>query len=252
MSDGAEVELDYEIEPAGAPGIGTAASASAGGASAQPSASAQPGASWGPAGPVPASIKDVEISPGVTLAGIVPDLVIHTRRRNGRAAWRYGIDLAVTALLSSGFHMMLLWRLGAFCRKLKLLPVSLVVEKVIQHWYGCWIPCSVRMGAGIWVPHPMGIVLASKACLGKGVWLRQHAQVVHVWERGTSGVIGDYAQLHTMAVVIKGGIVGARSIVGAQALVNKGVPAGHMAVGSPARVRPLKPEQLPLETPRWR
>jgi carbonic anhydrase/acetyltransferase-like protein (isoleucine patch superfamily) len=68
-----------------------------------------------------------------------------------------------------------------------------------------------------------------------------HAAVLH----GCS--VGDRALIGIGAIVLDGAEIGERSMVGAGALVTPGtrIPPGHLAVGSPARVkRPLTPDEL--------
>lgn len=195
---------------------------------------------------------ELELHPGVTISGLREDLLVHTRERNGRPAWRYTIDLLLTTLLSSGFHMMLIWRLGAWCHKCKLLPLSILAEKLVYHLYHCCIPCSVQIGPGMWVPHPLGIVFSSRARIGRNVWVRQHVQIVHVWEGDESGRVGDYAQLNTAAILIRGAVVSHSAVVGAAALVNSTIPPEHVAFGQPAKARPMRPEQIPSRQPRYK
>lgn len=202
-----------------------------------------------PAGVTPTSIA---LAPGVTLSGIGADLRIHTGNRRGTPGWKYGLRMAVIALTSSGFHVMLLWRLGAFCHRLRLNPMALLFEKAIYHLYHCSMPCSVQMGPGIWIPHPLGIVLNSRARLGKEVHLRQFVEVVAIWPQddGRCGLVGDRVQLQSGAILIRGAIVGEDAVVAARALVNGPVPPRHLAVGMPAKARPLRPEQyIHINTP---
>ena len=199
------------------------------------------------------ALGTIEIAEPVTLCGVWGDLLVHAPPRNGRSWAYYIFRLVVTAILSSGFHMMVVFRLGAFFHKLYLLPLSILAEKFIYHWYHCVMPCSARLGPGIWVPHPLGIVLNSRARLGAGVWLRQGAEIVHVWEedKDKSGIVGDRAQLNSGCILLRGGVVGNDSIVAARAVVTKTVPPGHLAMGIPAKFTPLKPEQMPEKGPRW-
>ncbi len=198
-------------------------------------------------------VDEIEIAEPVTFRGILPDLLIHSPPRHGRSWPYYVLRLFTTALISSGFHMMLVYRIGAYLHRLRLLPLSLLAEKIIYHWYHCVIPCSVRMGPGVWVPHPLGIVLNSRARLGAGVWLRQFTEIVHVWEedKDRSGIVGDRAQLNSGAIILRGGLVGHDSIVAARAVVTKPVPPKNLAKGIPASSSPLRIEQLPEKTPRW-
>lgn len=68
-----------------------------------------------------------------------------------------------------------------------------------------------------------------------------HAAVVH------GAVVGDGAMIGIRAVVLNGANIGAGAIVGAGAVVTEGmqIPAGHLAVGVPAKViRELTPENV--------
>ncbi|MEM9185023.1 MAG: hypothetical protein AAGB00_00835 [Planctomycetota bacterium] len=198
-------------------------------------------------------VDKVEVADPVTLSGLLADLLIAAPPRAGRPWTRYALGLIVTALLSTGFHMVLAYRFGAFFHKYKLLPLSLLAEKFIFHWYHCVIPPSVKIGPGLWAPHPLGIVLNSRARLGSGVYLRQGAEVVHIWDEdvGRSGIVGDRVQLNSGCILIKHGVVGHDAVVAARAVVTKPVPPGHLAVGMPAKVSPLPPDKIGDRQPRW-
>jgi serine O-acetyltransferase len=203
---------------------------------------------------LPGGTIEIEIARPATLSGIWADLLIHTPTRRGRS-WLLYIGLLIAfALFSSGFHMVALYRVGAFFHKLRLRPVCIVVEKIIYHWYHCLLPCSVKIGKGLWVPHPLNIVLASRARLGRDVWLRQGAQIVHVnpEDEGTTGIVGDRVRLSADALLIKGAIIGEDSIAAARSLIAGPVPPRHLAVGVPATSRPLRPEQILDRPPRYR
>jgi serine acetyltransferase len=196
----------------------------------------------------------IEIAAPATLSGILPDLLMHAPRRRSRSWIVYLCQLALTALTSSGFHMMFCHRIGAFCHRYRLSPLCLLVEKFIFHWYYCVIPCSARIGPGIWAPHPLGIVLNSRCRLGANCWLRQFTEIVDipVQEAGKSGVVGDRVQLNSGAILLRGAVVAHDSIVAARSLVTKFVPTGHVAKGSPAQLSPMRPEQFLDTTPKWR
>jgi serine O-acetyltransferase len=193
----------------------------------------------------------IQIAPPATVSALWEDLLAHTPERKGRHWARYTLLLLVSFLLSSGFHVCVLYRFGAFFHRVHLRPLAIIAEKLIYHLYHCIIPCGADIGPGLWIPHPLGIVLSSNARLGRGVWLRQGVQVVHVWVRGQSGVVGDRVRLNTNAMLIKGAMIGEDSIVAAAALVNSYVPPRHMAVGVPAKIKPLRPEQVREESARY-
>lgn len=202
-----------------------------------------------PEAPIPQS-GPIQIAPPATVSALWEDLKMHTPERKGRHWARYGLLLLINFLLSSGFHVCVLYRFGAWFHKMHLRPLSIIAEKLIYHLYHCVIPCSAQIGPALWIPHPLGIVLSSRARLGRYIFLRQGVQIVHVWEAGKSGVVGDRVRLNTNAMLIRGAMVAEDSIVAAGAVVNSYVPPKHMAVGVPAKIRPLRPDQIRDESVR--
>ena len=194
----------------------------------------------------------VELASPVTLSGIWEDLLAHTPERHGRPMLVYSLHLLVTFLFHSGFHLAFLYRWSAFFHKTKIIVLARLIEKIIQHWYMCVIPASVRMGPGVFIPHALGIVLNKHVRIGRDVYIRQYAQVIDVRHPGEDGLIGDRVQLNAFSMVIRGGSVGEDSIVGAKAMVNKPIPPRHLAVGVPAEARPLRDEQIIERVPRWK
>lgn len=202
-----------------------------------------------PDAPIPEN-GPIQIAPPATVSALWEDLKMHTPERKGRHWSRYGLLLLINFILSSGFHVCVLYRFGAFFHRHHLRPLAIISEKLIYHLYHCVIPAAAEIGPALWIPHPLGIVLSSNARLGRYIFLRQGVQIVHVWERGESGVVGDRVRLNTNAMLIRGAMVAEDSIVAAGALVNSYVPPRHMAVGVPARVKPLRPDQIRDEAAR--
>jgi len=97
----------------------------------------------------------------------------------------------------------------------------------------------------------MGILINSKARLGARVQVRQGVQVLHIprGEEGKTGLVGDRVQLMTDAMLIRGAVIGEDSIVAARAMVNRPVPPGHIALGSPATTRPMRDDQFLPDDP---
>lgn len=141
-----------------------------------------------------------------------------------------------------------IWRLGqavhgvpgptAFAlRRLHGLLDFLWVRVVI----GAELPRSVTAGPGIELQHAgRGVILHPSATLGAGVTLYQR---VTVGVRGSAqaAVILDRCYLGANCTVIGEITVGPDAAVGAGAVVLTDVPAGHRAVGVPAKVTPRAP-----------
>jgi len=83
----------------------------------------------------PASSESFEpkIAAPAALSAVMADLVAHTPTRRGAPGWKHGLRMAMTALLSSGFHMVLLYRIGAQLHRWRLRPLCIVIDKIIYH-----------------------------------------------------------------------------------------------------------------------
>ncbi|MDR5672370.1 serine acetyltransferase [Halalkaliarchaeum sp. AArc-GB] len=83
------------------------------------------------------------------------------------------------------------------------------------------------------IPHPVGITVASCAEIGHGVRIGQNVTIG--LKDGGCPTICDEAEIHTGAVVIGDIRVGEEAVVGANAVVLDDVPDGATVVGVPAR-----------------
>jgi serine acetyltransferase len=90
-----------------------------------------------------------------------------------------------------------------------------------------------RIGPGLRMPHPLGIVVAH-GVLGRDVVLQHHITVSAVttnWRTGKSPgwfQIGDAVTIFTGTVVAGRVVIGDRAVIGANSLIVKDVPAGHI------------------------
>jgi len=102
------------------------------------------------------------------------------------------------------------------------------------------------IGAGLRVEHPAGIVVGQHAIVGANCTLLQQATLGELYGDGREP--HDYPVLEDGVVVgagarVLGGVrIGARALIGANAVVLTDVPADATAVGIPARVLPANPD----------
>ncbi|MFY9263899.1 MAG: hypothetical protein WAO61_00500 [Solirubrobacterales bacterium] len=134
-------------------------------------------------------------------------------------------------------------------------PAFLTLSRIVDRWTefltGAQLPGESDIGVGLRVYHPNGLVVSPKSRLGERVAL--HSDVVLGVRDGDwlveFPVIGDDVSLGTGAKLLGAITIGDRSIVGANAVVMKDVPADHIAVGIPAKIIPQKkPEAEPAAT----
>lgn len=94
---------------------------------------------------------------------------------------------------------------------------------------GCDIGCSLP--AGIMLPHPYGIVIHTKARLGKGVVVLHQVTIGARQVDDRVPVIEDAVFIGAGAKVLGGITVGHDSIIGANAVVTHDIPPGSTVIG---------------------
>ena len=103
----------------------------------------------------------------------------------------------------------------------------------------CDIPINCKLGGGLLIPHPTGIVIHPGAQIGTNCLIMQ--QVTIGGNRGASvPVIGNGVDIGPGAKILGGVTIGDRAIIGACSLVMKDVPAGAVVYGVPATAQRLR------------
>lgn len=138
------------------------------------------------------------------------------------------------AVLADGTSANALYRLQAAIARTGLTPLALIPH-ILNKWFnGCVIGVKAQFGPGFVLIHPVGVVINSAVRGGRNVWLE--SGVVIGDNRGGVPVLEDDVFVGSGAKVIGGVRIGCGGRVGANAVVLKDVPAGHTAVGIPARM----------------
>ena len=106
---------------------------------------------------------------------------------------------------------------------------------VLQHRFwsvvtGADIPLNARIGGGLLLPHPNGVVVHPHSRIGCNCLLFQQVTVTGEVE------IGGHVDIGAGAKVIGPAVLGDHVQVGANAVVTKDVPEGAVVAGVPARV----------------
>ncbi len=100
---------------------------------------------------------------------------------------------------------------------------------------GADIPLNSRIGGGLLIPHPNGIVIHPEATIGPNCLIFQQVTI------GVGGpvpgvpTIGGHVDIGAGARILGGVRIGDHARIGANAVVLQDVPAGMTAVGIPAR-----------------
>lgn len=120
-------------------------------------------------------------------------------------------------------------------------PVALIARKfyVLQHrvWSvvtGADIPLTCRIGGGLLIPHPNGIVIHPEARIGPNSLISQQV-TVGTWEGLPPPVIGRHVDIGPGAKILGPVSIGDHAKIGANAVVLDDVAPGDIVVGVPAR-----------------
>jgi serine O-acetyltransferase len=110
---------------------------------------------------------------------------------------------------------------------------------VLRHrWWsmvtGADIPLNCRLGGGLLLPHPNGIVIHPDAEIGPNCLLFQ--QVTIGVGRDGAPKIGGHVDVGAGAKILGGVNIGEHARIGANCVVLDDVPPGATAVGVPARI----------------
>jgi serine O-acetyltransferase len=99
---------------------------------------------------------------------------------------------------------------------------------------GADIPLGCRLGGGLLLPHPNGVVIHPKAEVGPNCLIFQQVTLAEIG--GAAPRLGGHVDVGAGAKILGGIVVGDDALIGANAVVLQDVPAGATAVGIPARI----------------
>ncbi len=126
--------------------------------------------------------------------------------------------------------------------------IPAIASRFYVFWHRFWsvasgadIPLNCRLGGGLMLPHPTGVVIHPRAEIGPNCLILQQVTV-------TEGVIiGGQVDIGAGAKLICPVKIGNHAKIGANAVVLCDVPEGATAVGIPAKIIPQNsslPDQL--------
>jgi serine O-acetyltransferase len=118
-----------------------------------------------------------------------------------------------------------------------VIPVIMCKWLVLCHRFwsvvtGADIPLSCRLGGGLLLPHPNGIVIHPEADIGVNCLILQQ---VTIGSRAGAPVIAGHVDIGAGAKILGPVRIGPHARIGANAVVLQDVPAGGVAVGIPAK-----------------
>lgn len=142
-------------------------------------------------------------------------------------------------LLHPGFKAVVYYRLAHwfYLKRIKLLPAILKVMSVSRTGAELYSEC--RIGPGLLIYHPVGVVIGRGAVIGAGATIHQNSTIgeANAHSGGAAyPTIGNHAFICAGAVLIGPIVVGDDAIVGANSVVRDDVPEKTTVAGAPARI----------------
>lgn len=131
-----------------------------------------------------------------------------------------------------------------FCDDLLLIPAMWFPGNIFRVFFnrlrGVTIGKKVWIGQGaILGQHPFLLTIKDNVIISAGVKILTHDTsftVVGGKDLAAAVVIGSNVQIGENVVILPGVEIGDHCIIGASAMVNKHIPAGHVAAGVPSRI----------------
>ena len=145
-------------------------------------------------------------------------------------------------VFKAGFQAVVLYRLSHWCHQRRWTYPAWFLARLNTFLTGADIEFNAVIGPGMFISHPVGIVIGRGTRIGRGVTIFQGVTCgVRSWhpdEIRRFPTIGDDCCLFAQATVLGDVHVGNDCIIGAHAVLTQDMPDGALARGVPAVVVP--------------
>ena len=150
-----------------------------------------------------------------------------------------------------GMLVMVLFRIAHLLRRSTVTFILFIPYFLLYRFFVEWLLCielpwKTRIGPGFRIDHGQALVINDGTVFGAGCTVRNSTTIGNKRSRDggytASPRFGDRVNIGANAVIIGPVVIGDDAVIGAGAVVVKDVPAGHIAVGNPARI--FKPSEV--------
>jgi serine O-acetyltransferase len=147
-------------------------------------------------------------------------------------------------VFKAGFQAVFLYRISHWLHERKWNYTAWFVTRLNIAWTGAEIEYNAHIGPGMFIAHPVGIVIGRGTVMGKNVTLFQGVSFgVKSWHPAAIGKfprVEDNCYFFAGSAVMGNVRIGSESVVAAHAVVVCDVPEGSLAAGVPAKIYPGK------------
>jgi serine O-acetyltransferase len=148
-------------------------------------------------------------------------------------------------LVNPGFSAIGLHRVALHCLEGRFPKLGWLVWAFNTRRTGCHFNLGSRIGAGLSLPHPVGVVIGSGVEVGENVCLYQGVTLGRN-RKGGYPTIGAGATLFPNAIVVGDIRIGVGAVIGATAMVQADVPDHATVVVSQAQTIRLANRAAPV------
>lgn len=103
--------------------------------------------------------------------------------------------ILIFAFRNKGFFVVLLFRLGYWCRHHHLSILAGLLERIIYHLYFCEISTLADIDGGLRIIHPLSIIISKNTIIGQNCTICQHVTLGYNFKANADGrktpIIGD-------------------------------------------------------------
>jgi len=140
-------------------------------------------------------------------------------------------------------------RLAFFFSRYHLGIIGKLIALLNQILFGCDIARNAKIDGGLYLPHPVGIVVGENAIIGKNCILHQGVTLGDRGERhqGSDPIVEDFVEIGTGAKILGAIKIGRYARIGANSVVLKDVEPFGVAAGLPAKTIKLREDKNLLE-----
>jgi len=148
-------------------------------------------------------------------------------------------------LLTPGYQCVVSLRIQRTLSRIPLVGVLFrrVLWYMTTQYFNCDIDPQAEFGPGLYIPHPICVVVGAEVRAGRNVVILQGVTLGRRGEPDGHLIIADDVQIGSGAKVLGVITIGKGARIGANAVVLKSLPEDSVAVGIPARIigKPASP-----------
>ena len=158
------------------------------------------------------------------------------------AGYKSKFSVVKAIFLDAGFFSVILYRFQSYFSRPGFYLFAKIISRLNLFLNGCDFVVGSKIGPGMVIRHPVGIVIGNRVICGSGLALMHgvtlgqksfHSSKVQVT---ANPFLGDDVKIGVSAILLGGIKVGSRVTIAAGTLVSSDVPSDSFVFGNPQRV----------------